>query len=271
MSREERMNAFVSVITSLCKQRKLICELRLEIQNTSWTSIRSTDMEVQNGKMKIKYAFELEDSSDAAVSSLLSSVLGFAGMPMLYSIDIIFDFDVDHNHLLDVALHSILCNCPHITNIRLYHSEAASYHFQSDLYDHLNEDSTIITLTKYLDLLAATSSRPLLQHFNSLKLFGAKLPSTQFHHILTTSFPNIERAEWKPERPQKCYFDSRYEDEEEQEDFIPITDMDLDLTSLDHLEHFVFDLCDLDQHDNVTNISFSSSLTTIMKDLLLVN
>lgn len=137
-------------------------------------------------------------------------------------------------------LEKILSNCPHITDIEIDHPGVASYHFQSDLYDYLRDDHAIITPTKYLDLMASTSR----QHFNSLKLSGANLPSTQLNHILSTSFPNIQQVEWKPEE-SKIYYGDLYGDERE-EHVMPTTAMNLDLAGIAHLQHFVFDFCDLD-------------------------
>lgn len=123
---------------------------------------------VQNGKITLEYALALDDNSDAGISRLLTSVLGQADMPMMiYSINVRFTM-IAHESVMGLTLQNIISNCSYVTNICISHP-LARCQFQSDTYNYLSNNNTIITATKYSDFMAAASTTSLLDSFSCLK------------------------------------------------------------------------------------------------------
>lgn len=73
---QKRLDNFITFITHLCKERKIICELKLDVYGKPMTASPPTHVEVKNGKMVVSHGVELIDRSVAGITKLLSSVFG---------------------------------------------------------------------------------------------------------------------------------------------------------------------------------------------------
>lgn len=246
MSSEERLVKSISFITSLFKERKVLCDLNLTILGEATTIIYPLHIAVQNGRIAIKYGHLLKENSDAGISRLFSSVLGTVDMPMIYSININFHFNVDVSEsFMDLTLENITSNCPYVTNICFSHPKIARCRFQSDIFNDLSNNNTNITPTKYSDFMATASTTPLLESFNCLKLSGTeKYFSPQFNHILSTSFHDIRCVERRPEKIATIRQQNNNQEGDTIAEKVPIAE--LDITDITHLQLFKFDFCGLE-------------------------
>lgn len=246
LSLQQRLDNCSSFISSLCKGRKILCRLRLDIYYTKSLHIRPFQAVEKDGKIDVNYSLGLPDRSDVIVVESLLSVLESTKMPVIYSVDIKFHVTDEPQHAMELALEIILSNCPFVTNICVTHQQlqlnaSASYQLESNLHKHLSRERTAITPRNYSRFMDSTPTT-ILENFYTLRLSSYKNSSRQFDHIFSKSLNNIQCVEWKQQMPHINFIGEGAGAGTISQ---AMSDINVDLTGLGHLKRFKLDYCQL--------------------------